>query len=115
MGYTIAAMNELEPLMSMGLPWGPPGAAPTPPNATLTEVRKVIERLAAAAELPAPPLRDPLLAWLAAFRHHWPTTWASEIGPAGEALFARLSAGPIDRNRYLKLRRIAIASLAQHI
>ena len=59
-----------------------------------------------------PARREPMLAWLRAYRHHWPTRWAREMAPLGERRIAELEALEIDENRYLKLRRIAIENLA---
>jgi hypothetical protein len=53
-----------------------------------------------------------LLAWLEAFRHHWPSRFERELGDAGRALLAEVGGRRIDTNRYLKLRRIALANLA---
>ncbi len=60
----------------------------------------------------APSRREPLLAWLRGYRHHWPDRWARELLPIGARRIAELEALEIDANRYLKLRRIAIANLA---
>jgi len=57
-------------------------------------------------------LREPLLAWLRGFRQHFPGEFARRLGDAGQSAIARLEAHPIDENRYLKLRRIAIEHLA---
>lgn len=62
-------------------------------------------------ELPAA-RRDPLRAWLRGFRHHWPARFASLFGDTGERFVDRLMAEPMDDNRYLKLRRIAIDNLS---
>lgn len=58
------------------------------------------------------PEAEPLLAWLAAFRDHWPTRFGALLGTAGEDALERLQRGTVDRGRYLKLRRIAIDNLA---
>lgn len=57
--------------------------------------------------------RDPLRAWLRALRHHWPTRFADLFGEVGERFVEQLMAEPMDDNRYLKLRRIAIENLAR--
>jgi hypothetical protein len=44
---------------------------------------------------------EPLLAWLRGFKHHWPGSFTSILGPAGEECLARLSRLPADPNRYL--------------
>ena len=52
-----------------------------------------------------------LLAWLRAFRHHWPHRFTELLGLTGEACLAQLPE-PDDADRFLKFRRIAIANLA---
>jgi len=54
----------------------------------------------------------PHAAWAAALAHHWPSRFGALFGSAGPALVAGLRARVSDRNRFLKLRRIAIANLA---
>jgi hypothetical protein len=54
----------------------------------------------------------PLLAWLAAFKRHWPSRFKEVLGEIGELAVESLDARLDDRNRYLKLRRIAIANLS---
>jgi hypothetical protein len=54
---------------------------------------------------------EPLLAWLQAWRHHWPQRYRAILGPSAEELRTRLEQRPVDPNRYLKLRRIAIEAL----
>jgi hypothetical protein len=51
-------------------------------------------------------------AWLGAFHHHWPKAFARVLGASGAALQSRCPPG--EPNRYLKLRRIALANLARH-
>lgn len=55
---------------------------------------------------------NPLFAWLRGFQHHWPARFGGILGDAGAAALAALGTQPIDPNRYLKLRRIAIENLA---
>ncbi|AKU90916.1 hypothetical protein AKJ08_1303 [Vulgatibacter incomptus] len=107
-------MEDLDALVEMGLPLGPPGSARRE-TSSLAAARLAVQRLATDPDLPEQRLREPLLAWLSAFRHHWRPTWANEIGLPGDALIERLEAEPFDRNRYLKLRRIAIESLSRLI
>lgn len=56
--------------------------------------------------------REPLLAWLAAFEHHWPSRFERTLGSTGRDSLAHLQGLDIDDNKYLKLRRIAIDHLA---
>lgn len=90
-----------------GVPIGAarPPARRWPPEA---EVRDAF-LAAIAAGLDDP---TPHAAWAAAFAHHWPSRFGALFGPAGPALLAGLRARVDDRNRFLKLRRIAIANLA---
>ena len=54
---------------------------------------------------------DVLAAWLSAFRHHWPSAFAELLGEVGEASL-QILLPKVAPDRYLKLRRIAIANLA---
>lgn len=58
-----------------------------------------------------PTQTDVLAAWLSAFRHHWPAAFAELLGECGESSLQMLLPKVV-ANRYLKLRRIAIANLA---
>lgn len=55
---------------------------------------------------------EALLAWLRAFEHHFAPSFERVMGETGRRLIARLDTPQIDRNRYVKLRRIAIENLA---
>lgn len=55
--------------------------------------------------------RDALAAWLGALRRHWPTRYRSIAGELGSRLEELIDGAEPDR--YLKLRRIAAAHLAQ--
>lgn len=72
-------------------------------------------RTLAADDALAPVERECLAAWLGAFRRHWPDQFAAMLGPLGEALLVRCVSSDLDLNRYLKLRRIAIANLSRLI
>jgi hypothetical protein len=56
--------------------------------------------------------RECLLAWLRGFRHQWPLRFETIVAAMGLRAIADLEDAPFDPNRYLKLRRIAIANLA---
>lgn len=56
--------------------------------------------------------RAVLLAWLEAWRHHWPSAFERELGNSAAELCDSLRELPFDENRYLKLRRIAVENLA---
>ena len=90
-------------LRSAGVPIGHPTPGPRPTSADL--------RAALATALAGPNAaleREALLAWLGALRRHWPSMFAvlTEGLPVAEEL------GEVtDRDRYLKLRRIALAHL----
>lgn len=57
--------------------------------------------------------RVPLVAWLRAWEHHWPTEFRNTLGPRGAQMLADLTRQPMDLNRYLKLRRIAVENLSR--
>ncbi|MHB1846607.1 MAG: hypothetical protein ACYCWW_17440 [Deltaproteobacteria bacterium] len=75
--------------------------------------RSLREALREALSAPAPESSlEALWAWLRAFRQHWPARFSACLGEDGLAALRELSARPFDENRYLKLRRIALANLA---
>lgn len=100
-----------EKLIPMGLPYGPARTRESlrfsgeAVRASLAAISDDFEELDAA-------LREPLLAWLCAFRQHWRPAWESEVGLVGDRLIEELERRPYDLNRYLKLRRIAIENLS---
>jgi len=98
-----------ETLERFGLPDGPVRPVPRGPF----DDRAVAE---AVARLEVPRLaqreRELLLAWLAAFEHHWPERFRRCLGELGPSLLERLRASEHDPNRFLKLRRISIENLA---
>jgi hypothetical protein len=55
--------------------------------------------------------RAVLLAWLEGWRHHWPSRFQRELGTPAEALCIELARRGVDRDRFLKLRRIAVENL----
>ncbi len=88
-------------------------AAPSRPTAT------ELAQAARAAIALAPAGRDAeaLVAFLAAWRHHWPASYRAAFAPDPEdpgagGVDAWAAAQAVDVDRYLKLRRIAIAHLA---
>jgi hypothetical protein len=108
----------------MRAPWdvlcdaGVPDGAPRPPVSGRFDrvaVRAALDSLASTDRDLAAPERECLGAWLAAFRRHWPETFDAVLGPLGESLLIRFTSGDFDRNRYLKLRRIATENLAHLI
>jgi hypothetical protein len=100
--------DAIEILARAGAPVGPPRAAPSslPDDA---ELRRAAFWVASHV---APDDLVPHVAWLSAFRHHWPTRFSSVFGRRGEELLAELRRAVADENRYLKLRRIAVENLA---
>jgi hypothetical protein len=95
----------------------PDGAARIPPSARL-DAAAVANALATVADDAAPleaHEQECLGAWLAAFRHHWPDRFSAVLGPLGERVLERCTAGDLDPNRYLKLRRIATENLARRV
>jgi len=90
----------------------PVGAARPPDRRPDPALRAAVREVVAEADSLAPAERVALVAWLAAFRHHWPIRFAETLGDDGARLITALSAKPVDPNQYLKLRRIAVANLA---
>ncbi len=95
-------------LLAAGVPDGAIRARPVRLPAP-AELRAALDEIGHEIQ---PFMREPLLAWLRAFAHGWPTRFASMLGPAGATISAALLGGPIDANRYLKLRRIAAENLS---
>ena len=95
----------------------PDGAARPPAAGELDEpaIRSAVEALGGEIAGLEPRRRELLAAWLGAFRRHWPARFAATLGEAGEALLRALHEAGVDPDRYLKLRRIAIANLAGRI
>jgi hypothetical protein len=99
-------------LIALGVPDGPirpvgTGAISSAEAPGL--LREVMDRGPAAREC------ELLLAWLRAWRHHWPASFDEVLGEVGRDSLARLEQAEVDPNRYLKLRRIAIENLAQRL
>ena len=95
--------------MRMGLPDGVLRAAHGPRLDSPEAIREAVRALV--AQDLDPTETDVLAAWLSAFRHHWPSAFSEVLGEVGEAGVRRLLP-KVELNRYLKLRRIAIANLA---
>ena len=74
------------------------------------------EAVRAVLASPTPPAgreREALAAFLLAWQKEWPTTFASIFGDEAGDLVAWARSSIPDPNRYLKLRRIAVANLAE--
>ena len=95
-------------LVDAGLPDGPPRPPPRGP----LDIAGVRSAVAHAVDSVDTARVAPLLAWLGAWRHHWGAHYARTFGADGPRFLARLAPRLDDPNRYLKLRRIAIANLA---
>lgn len=101
-------------LIGAGLPLGavrPPAKVPLNYGEELaiaSAVRQLEPNLAALDDT----RRDCLLAWLRAFRHHWPRRFERVLGLDGSTAIRALEPLLRDRGRYLKLRRIAVENLA---
>ncbi|MEO6775643.1 MAG: hypothetical protein ABI467_21965 [Kofleriaceae bacterium] len=76
------------------------------PAALATSARAAIAAGAAGRE------GEALAAWLFAWHHHWPSSFAEQFVDDRDAILAWASAAALDDNRYLKLRRIAIENLS---
>lgn len=77
------------------------------------DLPSVVSRMSEGLDGLDPSRREPLLAWLRAWKHHWPEQFQRTLGATGERCLARLEAAPMDPNRYLKLRRIAVENLSR--
>lgn len=98
-------------LAAAGVPLGP--VRPRPSLAPQEgDLRAALEVLESAAGSLSGQERDALRAWLCAFQHHWPDAFARSTGGYGSRLIESLGV-PADRNRHIKLRRIAIENLSR--
>ncbi|MEE8409516.1 MAG: hypothetical protein V3T05_07920 [Myxococcota bacterium] len=97
-------------LVDLGLP---DGAAKPRSSARLPVKRLRAAVLEEAGATTKPRHTELLLAWLSAWRRHWPSAFIEVFGQAGVDLIVELRSRPHDPNRYLKLRRIATENLAQ--
>jgi hypothetical protein len=98
-------------LLDAGVPDGP--VRPAPARLDRRRVAGAIHDLARDAASVESRQVEPLLAWLRGWRRHWPASFAASLGPDGERLIERLEARGFDRDRYLKLRRIAVENLSE--
>lgn len=90
----------------------PAGAVRTAPQALdRARIREAVRALARSGDAVEVPDVEPLLAWLRAWRHHWPASFAA-LGTDGPRLIEQLQTRAVSRDRYLKLRRIALENLA---
>ncbi len=98
-------------LVEAGLP---EGVVRKPPAWPLDDarLRSALGAVASRFEEVSPERRELLLAWLRAWKHHWPVRFGSLLGASGERCLSLLPEQPADPNRYLKMRRIAIENLA---
>lgn len=68
---------------------------------------------AAIATRPTGREAEALAAFVFAWHHHWPESFAAELGDGAAAAIEWAARNALDDGRYLKLRRIAIENLAQ--
>ncbi|CAN5461195.1 hypothetical protein BH11MYX1_BH11MYX1_44820 [soil metagenome] len=80
---------------------------------TTTPKELAVATRAAIAEAPCGRDAEALAAFVFAWHHHWPASFAIELGGDAEAVVGWAARNAIDDNRYLKLRRIALENLAQ--
>lgn len=102
-------MGAWKALVEAGVPVGT--ARSVPRHLDRERIREAVRALAAGEERVEAGDVEPLLAWLRAWRRHWPESFAA-LGADGPRLIRQLEGRPLDRNRYLKLRRLALANLA---
>jgi hypothetical protein len=105
-------MAAWDVLLASGVPAGSVRPQPQAPL-DAAAVRLAVAEIAGALDRGDQAWADALLAWLSAFRHHWPDRYAVVLGPTGDRAIADLETVAADSNRYLKLRRIAIDNLAR--
>lgn len=114
MPATIPRVDDgLKTLEACGMPTGAPRRVPVGP-VPVDRLRSALVRVLEALERD-PDLAVPLLAWLQAFRQHWPSRFAEVLGADGEGAIDRLTPLVTDENHYLKLRRIAIENLSARL
>ena len=68
---------------------------------------------AAIAQHPSGRDADARAAWIFAWQHHWPRSFAAALGADAPSVAEWASRHELDVNRYLKLRRIALENLAR--
>ncbi len=105
-------MDAWDILLALGLPEGPIRPPPKPPLDAVS-LQAAFKRIARDVDALPTASQEALLAWLHAFRSHWPLRFSEALGDEGHATLARLAAIGFDANRGLKLRRIAIDNLAR--
>lgn len=86
---------------------GGPRRAPVSPQRIADAVRAVI------AQAPGGREAEALAAFALGWSAHWPSAYASTFNDHGDEVLAWAHTRLTDPNRYLKLRRIAIAHLAR--
>jgi len=85
----------------------PIGAVSLEPLA-MPDARDLRSSLSRSPQLLEPHELDAVQAWVAGFQHHWPRAYHRWVGDT-----APLPARAMDRDRFVKLRRIAVANLAR--
>ena len=109
-----------EALCAAGLPDGAgrgrgPLASGSDAASWLDSARAAVVAMAQAPERLADWQREPLLSWLRAFAHEFPSRYTKDLGADGDRLIEILESKPVDINRYLKLRRIAAENLSRFL
>jgi hypothetical protein len=99
-------------LRAAGLPEGAVRALPKGPMDAASAVEALRSLVVADGELDTIE-QECLAAWPAAFRHHWSDRFTDLLGPVGEDACHRSVVTVSDRNRCLKLRRVAIENLSR--
>jgi hypothetical protein len=94
-------------LRAGGLPLATAGTSSTPSAAELAAAAR-----AAIASEPSGREADALAAFVLAWRHHWPASFATELGDGAAPTIEWATRQIDDAGRYLKLRRIAVENLA---
>jgi hypothetical protein len=97
-------------LRDCGLPMATASSGQRHGTAALGEATR-----AAIAEAPRGREAEALAAFVFAWSHHWPQSFADALGGDADSALAWAERHAIDADRYLKLRRIALENLAQVI
>ena len=84
----------------------------TGPVPDIADMARAVLEILDGEQLAPGPERDALAAFLLGWHHEWPTSFAGAFGADAERVAGWAAERIDDRNRYIKLRRIAIANLA---
>ena len=104
--------DTTDPWAVLGRGGLPLAGRPPGPSPSAEELAAAVRAVHGAPPDPASREADALHAFLLAWRHHWPQSFARSFGADAPALARWTAESGSDVNRLLKLRRIAIEKLA---